>query len=151
MIMNQPEERKWEGKEKEGEIVPSRGSGLLLLCVLPSVPLILWVLHSTLRKSSSIKSCPWPHQNSTQPLLGWPVLWSTAMTLLLVYGFLPETVQGVIKSFCFFLFNSILLPSIAPLRVCSASLWNKTIPKPLDLSIIFSSTIFLCYIGNIKE
>lgn len=51
----------------------------------------------------------------------------------------------------FFIFNSILLPSIAPLRICSASLWNKTIPRPLDPSIIFSSTIFLCYIGSIKQ
>lgn len=39
------------------------GTGLLLLCVLPSVPLLSWVLHSMLRKSSSIKSCLWLHQN----------------------------------------------------------------------------------------
>lgn len=149
MIMNQSEERKQEGQE--GEAVPSRSTGLLLLCVLPSVPLIPWVLHSTPRKSSSIKSCPWPHQNSIQPVLEWPVLWSAAVTLLLIYGFLPETVQGVIKSSCFFLFNSILLPSIAPLWMCSASLWDKTTPRPLDPSIILSSAIFLCHVGTIKE
>lgn len=55
-------------------------------------------------KKQQHQKLPWPRQNKILPVLEWPVLWSIAMTLLLIYGFLPETVQGVIKCFFFFSF-----------------------------------------------
>lgn len=96
-IVSHLEEREQRGKEKEGETTLSGSVVFLVLHTLPSVPLIPGVLNSTLSKTRSNKSNPCPYQSKILFVLDWPVLRPVAMTLLLIYSFLPETAHEVIK------------------------------------------------------
>lgn len=119
MIISQLEEREQGRKEKEGETIPSRSMGLLLLCTtLSATGTLSTSLHT--KKNQQYQKLPMAMSELNPACVGVTCFVIYCYDLAADLWFLARDSMRSHKKF--FLFNSILLPSIAPPWMCCASL-----------------------------